>query len=96
MNSEDIDLVIVKPMNTEESPFNCGMVFQAPAWSRLKKGDTVLVEGDEEMLECKVESCITISRKAEEMEFIFKATGSKNPLRKVLYKISYRDLWEES
>lgn len=95
MNTEYIDLVIVKPMNTEESPFNCGMVFQAPAWSRLKRGDTVIVEGDEDN-KWIVDSCITISKKAEEFDFIFKATGSKNPLMRVLYKVTFKDLWEES
>jgi hypothetical protein len=86
MGDKYIDLVICD-LDDEPMP----MVFRAPAWSHLKKGDYVSVETDHGQQAAIVDRCITINKSTEELDFILVASGINTPLKRVLSQIKYID-----
>lgn len=83
-----IDLVICKHEGCEH-PF----LYQAPAWSNLKKGDLVIVDtecGEEYAI---VERSYTVDiTNTSQFEFILLSAGVDVPLKKVLQKVVYEKL----
>ena len=73
---------------------NCGLkrLYQAPAFSHLKDGDSIIVEacGGESMVE--VLEVYTVDEENEVFDFIIKATGARLPLNKVLKRLVYDEL----
>lgn len=77
-----IDLIVLK---------NHHHVFQAPAFSQLKKGDKVVIESTKEDETAIVERVYTTRNSGDELEFILTASGTSMPLKKILKKIDYTD-----
>lgn len=77
-----IDLVVCK---------NQHHVFQAPAFSQLKEGDTVVVENTNSDEVATVERIYTIRESGEELDFILAASGTNLPLKKILKKMDYKE-----
>lgn len=85
---EYMDLVLCR-----KNGFEMPVIFRAPAWSYLEKGDTVIVDWGDGGTEAVVEKSYTVSVKdKDEIDFIMTASGTKLLLRKVLKKITYREL----
>lgn len=77
---EYMDLVLCR-----KNGFEMPVIFRAPAWSYLEKGDTVIVDWGDGGTEAVVEKSYTVSAKdKDEIDFIMTASGTKLPLRKVL------------
>lgn len=73
----------------------CGrnFLFQAPAWSGLKKGDSVVVDTKFGERPADVVAVMTIDGENEEaMNFMRAATGAHLPLRKVIRKAVFIEL----
>jgi len=83
--SEYIDVVLCR-----HSALDRLVPFEAPAWSRLKEGDSVKVVGGimgHEVVE--VVKCITIQKDSEELDFILTIIDPPLPLRRVLSKLRF-------
>ncbi len=68
-------------------------LFQMPRCATLKKGDRVVVEtknGETEAI--VVETASTVFMNDDEYRMIIRATGAKEPLRRVLKKVTYEEL----
>lgn len=87
-----IDLVLCKHPSLDRL-----VLFKAPAFTSLKEGDRVMVEGG--ILghtDVEVVKSLTIDENSEQMEFILTAIDLVIPVRKVLSKLTFEDLaWEE-
>ena len=77
-----IDLVVLK-----DAPMLC----QAPAFSNLKAGDTVVVKTPDCFMTRTVERVYTAKKKGDDLDFILSASGQELPLPKVLKKVIYKD-----
>lgn len=85
--SDYIDLVLCKHASLDRL-----VPFEAPAWSNLKKGDSVKVEGGimgHRVVE--VVKTLTIEKKSEELDFILTLIDPPMPLRKIKSKLIYQD-----
>lgn len=87
-----IDLVLCKHPSLDRL-----VPFKAPAFTSLKEGDHVKVEGG--ILghtDVEVVRSLTIDENSEQMEFILTALDLATPVRKVLSKLTFEDFeWEE-
>lgn len=86
-----IDLVIVRVGS--EFP----QIYEAPSFSRLERGDAVVVETDQGEATGTVEDSVTISRtyQKEVIDFMLRSAGCVEPLKRVLFKIEYKKMgWE--
>lgn len=76
-----IDLVLV-----EQNNFN--FLFQAPSWSRLKKGDVVICDtcyGENPGI---VVACLSVEKDGNEYSFITNMGGVTLPVKKILAKVT--------
>lgn len=65
-------------------------LFRAPAWSGLKKGDSIKVETKRGQKLATVVSTITLrSDDTEKIDFIMHGTGAAENVRKVISKVTY-------
>lgn len=86
-----VDLVAV-----EHEPAGIIYLFQAPAWSRLKHDDKVVVRTKYGITEGTVVSSITIDPTSEAFDMYVKVARAELPLAKVLGKLEYREfVYEE-
>ena len=68
-------------------------LFRMPAYERLENGDRVVVETKHGEAEALVVGTATIyGEESDEYQMIVKAAGADLPLKKVLRKISYKEL----
>lgn len=86
-DKEYIDLVVCKHDNNPKA-----FIFRAPAWSNLQKGDLVIVETKSGEKEAIVERSYTTNKSSEELDFILVSSGASVPLKKVLKKVTYKNL----
>ena len=85
--SKFVDLVLVRHTENERT-----FLFQAPAFSHLKKGERVLVSTMTGSAEGTVVASETFDDGSDAFAFIVQATGAYLPLRRVMQRISYTDL----
>lgn len=84
--SNYFDFVLCKMGNRKN------VLFHAPAFSKLAKGDLVKVEAFHGEKMARVISCITLSADDEpKIDFIMNATGASKDVKKVLAKVEYND-----
>ena len=81
MKEAYIDLVLVKQIASDVL-----YLFQAPAWSHLKKGDRIYVDTRYGEAEGKVINSQTVSKDSSEFVFAVDCCKAKLPLRKVIAK----------
>lgn len=81
-----IDLVICKHDGSNK-PF----LFQAPAWSRLSNGDSVIVDTCHGKQTATVQAVCTVERGSQEYVCMMMAAKATHPLRKVLSRVYYAD-----
>lgn len=83
-----IDLAIVRV--GAEFP----QIYEAPSFSKLERGDAVVVETDDGEATGTVEDSVTISRtyQKEVIDFMLKSAGCVEPLKRVLYRIRYEPM----
>lgn len=83
-----IDLVLCR---NEDNGFV--RLYQAPAWSGVKEGDKVIVEGyDKTELLAVVLGVYTTKSDRADYDFIVKMAGTALPLRKVISRMWYEEL----
>lgn len=85
-SSNFIDLVVCKHSANDNA-----YVFQAPAFSLLRKGDKVIVETKQGEQMAEVERVYTARNSGEELDFILIASGATLPLKRVLKKVTYKE-----
>lgn len=82
-----IDLVLAESKQTKFKA-----LFQAPAWSHLKKGDEIIVPQNEPPHTIEVLAVLTIDPESDQYKFIVGVSQATEPLLKVLAKIEYETL----
>ena len=82
MQEAYIDLVLVKHIASDVL-----YLFQAPAWSYLKKGDRVYVDTRYGEQEGKVINSKTVLKDSSEFEFAVDCCKAQLPLRRVIAKL---------
>ena len=70
-------------------------LFRMPRYADLKAGERVIVETKKGEQEATVVSATTVFKGEPEYDMIRIAAGAKEPLKRVLKKVVYRDLFYE-
>lgn len=83
-----VDLVVCTHDDDETSKL---YLFQAPAWSRLKYGDRVIVDTRHGKSRATVQTAITMEQGSEPFKGMVLIAGATLPLRKVLGKYEFFD-----
>lgn len=83
MSENYMDLVLCQHFDSNKL-----YLFRAPAFSRLKSGDAIIVETKNSDAVALVKESITISiDNTKTFKFVLEATGAKLPLKRVIGKI---------
>ena len=93
--SKYMDLVLC-----QHDGFEKPNLFRAPAWTRLKKGDRVIVENldGRGKAEATIQGIMTVNvtEDKDDFDFILLASGATTPLKKVLSKVFLSELEYEN
>lgn len=85
---EYFDFVLVK----HDLDATKSYLFRAPAFSKLEKGDFVVVETKKGNKTGFVEACLPIDKAdTQKIDFIMNATGASKEIKRVLSKVQYID-----
>lgn len=79
-----IDLVLCR-----HSENGRAFLFAAPAWTRLRVGDLVVVETRLGRAQAVVVASLTVEQGSEEFKFAVACAGANVPLKKVISKVTY-------
>jgi len=79
-----VDLVLCKHIDDLDGHI---YLFYAPAFSGLKKGDSVIVDTKYGQKLAEVKDIETVDTKLPVYDFIVTAAGATKPLRKIIYRV---------